>query len=230
MSRVADAIAVLEARADGSGSAGIARFGIVTADRVIGMSVASIRDLARQLGRDHALAEALWPTRIYEARLLAAFVDDPALVTPEQMDRCARDFDNWGLCDTLCFHLYDRTPHAFAMVDRWADDPAEFVKRSAFALLASLALHDKKAPDAPFLERLALIESAAGDPRNFVRKGVNWALRAIGGRKSPALRAAARDTALRLAESSNKTARWNGRDALRQFAKADARAQAASSR
>lgn len=223
MTRVDEAIAALEARADGSRGAGLARFGIVTEERVIGMSVGAIRDLGKQLGRDHALAQALWPTRIYEARLLAAFVDDPALVTPEQMDRCARDFDNWGTCDTLCFHLYDKTPHAFAMVDRWADDPAEFVKRSAFALLASLALHDKKAPDAPFLERLALIEAQAGDPRNFVRKGVNWALRAIGGRKSPALRAAARETARRLAESTDKTARWNGKDALRQFARADAK-------
>ena len=223
MNRVAEAIAALEARADGSGSAGIARFGIVTAERVIGMSVASIREVAKQCGRDHALALALRETAIYEARLLAAFVDDPAQVTPEQMDRCARDFDNWGTCDTLCFHLYDRTPHAFAMVDRWAGDPAEFVKRSAFALLASLALHDKKAPDAPFLERLALIEAAADDPRNFVKKGVNWALRGIGGRKSGPVREAARKTAQRLAESNDRTARWNGRDALRQFAKADAK-------
>ena len=223
MNRVAEAIAALEARADGSGSAGIARFGIVTAERVIGMSVASIREVAKQCGRDHALALALWETAIYEARLLAAFVDDPAQLTPEQMDRCARDFDNWGTCDTLCFHLYDRTPHAFAMVDRWAGDPAEFVKRSAFALLASLALHDKKAPDAPFLERLALIEAAADDPRNFVKKGVNWALRGIGGRKSAALRSAAREVAQRLADSSDRTARWIGKDALRQFAKADAK-------
>lgn len=223
MSKVAEAIAALEARADGSGSAGLARFGIVTSERVIGMSVGSIREVGKQLGRDHALAEALWPTRIYEARLLAAFVDDPAQVMPEQMDRCARDFDNWATCDTLCFHLYDRTPHAFAMVDRWAGDPAEFVKRSAFALLASLALHDKKSPDAPFLNGLTLIEAAADDPRNFVKKGVNWALRGIGGRKSPSLRAAARVIAQRLADSADRTARWNGKDALRQFAKADAK-------
>ena len=101
------------------------------------------------------------------------------------MDRWTRDLDNWAVCDTLCFKLFDQTPHAFAMVDRWADDPAEFVRRTAFALLASLALHDKKSGDEPFLARLPLIEAAATDERNFVKKGVSWALRSIGGRKSP---------------------------------------------
>ena len=93
------------------------------------------------------------------------------------MDRWARDFDNWATCDTLCFALFDRTAHAFDMVDRWADDEAEFVKRAAFALLASLALHDKKREDEAFLSRLPLIEKAASDERNFVKKGVSWALR-----------------------------------------------------
>ena len=107
--------------------------------------------------------------------MLTAFVDDPALVTPEQMDRWTREFDNWAICDTLCFKLFDQTPHAFAMVDRWADDADEFVKRTAFALLASLALHDRKSGDEAFLDRLPLIEAAATDERNFVRKGVSCA-------------------------------------------------------
>ena len=165
------------------------------------------------------LAAALWQTGVYEARLLCAYVDDPALVTPEQMDRWARDFDNWGTCDTLCFALFDRTADAYAMVDRWADDEAEFVKRAAFALLASLALHDKEREDKAFLSRLPLIEAAATDERNFVKKGVSWALRAIGGRKSEKLRAAARDLAKHLATSTDKTARWVGKDAVRAFEK-----------
>ena len=130
--------------------------------------------------------------------MLAVFVADPAQVTPEQMDRWAHDFANWADCDTACFDLFDKSPHAFAAIDRWADAEGEFVKRAAFALLASLALHDKKREDAPFLERLTLVEAAAGDPRNFVKKGVSWALRAIGRRRSPALQAAARAVAERL--------------------------------
>jgi 3-methyladenine DNA glycosylase AlkD len=151
--------------------------------------------------------------------MLTAFVDEPERVTAAQMDRWTRDFDNWGLCDTLCFHLFDRTPHAFAMVKKWSDSEKEFVKRTAFALLASLALHRKELGDAPFLDGLALIERAATDERNFVKKGVSWALRGIGGRKSPALKTATLKTAKQLAASTDPTARWIGKDALRKLAK-----------
>jgi 3-methyladenine DNA glycosylase AlkD len=220
MTRVAEALAALEALGTEEGRLGMARYGIVAA-KVYGVSVANIRTLAKKMGRDHELADALWRTGWYEARLLAAFVDDPRLVTPAQMDRWAGDFENWADCDTLCFHLFDKTPHAFARMDAWAPDEREFVRRAAFALLASVALHDKKAEDAPFLDRLPLIKTAATDPRNFVKKGVSWALRGIGGRKSPALKAAARAMADKLAVSSDKTARWIGRDAQKAFAKAD---------
>jgi len=220
MAKAEEALAELKALGTDEGRAGMARYGIV-ADRVYGVSVANIRLLARQLGRDHDLADALWRTGWYEARLLAAFVDDPKLVTPAQMDRWAAEFENWADCDTLCFHLFDKTPHAFAKIDQWASDEREFVRRAAFALLASLALHDKKAADEPFLERLPLIEAAATDPRNFVKKGVSWALRGIGNRKSPALKAAAREMADKLAASSDKTAKWIGRDAQKAFAKVD---------
>jgi 3-methyladenine DNA glycosylase AlkD len=185
--------------------------------------MAGIQQVGTAIGRDHDLAEALWLSGIYEARLLAAFVDDPALVTAEQMDRWARGFDNWGTCDTLCFKLFDQSPHAFARVDCWAPDPAEFVRRAGFALLASLALHDKKCSDTLFLARLPLIEAAAGDDRNFVWKGASWALRAIGGRRSPELRAAAADLAKRLAASPARSARWIGKEAVRAFAKAGKR-------
>ncbi len=219
MTSVAEALAALEEKAEARVRDGLARYGIVTADRVIGVPMAGIQTVGKALGRDHGLAAALWESGVYEARLLCAYVDDPALVTPEQMDRWARDFDNWGTCDTLCFALFDKTAHAFEMVDRWADDEAEFVKRTAFALLASLALHDKEREDEAFLSRLPLIETAATDGRNFVKKGVSWALRAIGGRRSETLRAAARDAAARLAGSSDKSARWVGKDAVRAFEK-----------
>lgn len=220
MTRVAEALAALQALGTEEGRLGMARYGIVAA-KVYGVSVANVRALAKQLGRDHDLADELWRTGWYEARLLAAFVDDPKLVTPAQMDRWAAEFENWADCDTVCFHLFDKTPHAFAKVDQWASDEREFVRRAAFALLASVALHDKKAADALFLDRLPLIEAASTDPRNFVKKGVSWALRGIGGRKNPALRVAARVIAENLVASPNKTARWVGRDAQKAFAKAD---------
>ncbi|HKT60068.1 MAG TPA: DNA alkylation repair protein [Gemmatimonadales bacterium] len=195
------------------------RYGIV-APKAYGVPMNAIQRLAKSLGRDHDLALALWSTGWYEARLLAAYVDQPEQVSSAQMDRWAKDFDNWGVCDTLCFCLFDRTPHAWRKVAQWAGRRDEFVKRAAFALLASLALHDKATGDPPFLATLPLIERAAADQRNFVKKGVSWALRSIG-RRSPALRAASVDLARRLAASEQPAERWVGRDAVRELTKGE---------
>ena len=210
------ALAWLKRRGTKSNREGMARYAIRSA-KVFGVSVATLRQLGKRLGRDHELAAALWGTGWHEARLLAAFVDDPARVTPAQMDRWCRDFDNWAVCDSACFHLFDRTPHAWLQVERWARRRDEFVKRAAFALLASLALHDKASGDDRFVRCLHLIERESSDGRNFVKKAVNWALRSIGGRNH-ALHAAAVGLARRLADSSDRTARWVGKDALRQLA------------
>lgn len=198
------------------------KFGIHV-EQAWGVPMAAIQAIAKPLRNDHELAEALWTTGWYEARIAAILIDDAAQVTPEQMDRWRADFDNWGVTDTACFKLFDRVPHAPAKVAEWARLNDEFGRRAGFALLACLALHGKQAD---YLAGLKLIEAAATDERNFVKKGVNWALRAIGGKKDPALRAAARETATRLAASQGKTARWIGKDALREFAKNDAKAAA----
>jgi 3-methyladenine DNA glycosylase AlkD len=189
------------------------RFGI-TASKPLGVSMANLKRVAARVGRSHELAAGLWETGIYEARMLTALVDEPARVTAAQMDRWCRAFDNWAICDTLCFHLFDRTPHAWSRAQAWSRKHPEFERRAGFALLASLALHDKGAPDGPFLRSLPWIERAAGDQRNFVKKGVSWALRAVG-RRSPALHAPARALAGRLAASDDPTERWVGKDALR---------------
>jgi 3-methyladenine DNA glycosylase AlkD len=189
------------------------RFGIVTT-KAFGVSMTNIQKVAKPLGRSHALAEALWQTGWYEARMLASLVDEPERVTAAQMDRWCRDFDNWGICDTVCFKLFDQTPHAFGRVRKWSSSKDEFVKRGAFALLASLALHDKVSADAAFVKTLPLIERAAADERHLVKKGVSWALRAIGHR-SAKLRKTALETGERLSASSDPTARWIGRDTLR---------------
>ena len=213
--KVDEALAWLKRHGTRQNREGMARYGIVAA-KVLGVSVAMIQQLAKKLGREHELALALWETGWYEARLLAAFVDEPARVTPAQMDRWAKDFENWGVCDTVCLHLFDRTPHAWRKIDTWSRRRDEFVKRGAFALLAAVALHHKTTGDEPFVRSLALIERHATDDRNFVKKGVNWALRAVG-RRNLALNAAAVETARKLAGSPNTAARWVGRDALREL-------------
>jgi 3-methyladenine DNA glycosylase AlkD len=214
--RVRDALTWLERRGSRKNRDGMARYGIV-APKVFGVSVSMIQQLGERLGRDHDLAIALWDTGWYEARMLSAFVDEPDRVTAGQMDRWARDFDNWAVCDHLCFHLFDRTPHAWRKIDQWSRRRAEFVKRAAFALLASVALHDKSAPDAPFVRSLRLVEAGAADERNFVKKGVSWGLRSVG-RRNRALNAAAIKVARRLAGSADAAPRWVGKDALRELA------------
>jgi 3-methyladenine DNA glycosylase AlkD len=211
--RVADALKWLERRGTKKGRDGMARYAIV-ADKVFGTSVGDIRKLGKELGRDHALADPLWKTGWYEARMLVAFIADPDKLTPAQMDKWTKDFDNWAVCDTLCFHLYDRSPHAWAKVKKWSTSRDEFVKRAAFALIASIAGHNKKEVDAPFEKSLDMIERAAGDERNFVKKGVSWALRGIGHRNK-ALNAKAVALSKRLAAAEDRTERWVGKDALR---------------
>ena len=220
--RVAETMAALRAAATDHDLANLSRFAI-DAPSALGVSMANLQKIAKRLGRDHDLAAGLWATGVYEARMLASLVDDPALVTPKQMEAWRADFDNWGIVDTVCFKLFDQSPHAYAKIEAWAGLNDEFGRRAAFALLACLALHDKTTGDQPFLDGLVLIERAASDDRNFVKKAVNWALRAIGLRSSPVLKTAALETARRLAASPDAAPRWVGKDALRALTKAAAK-------
>ena len=194
---------------------GMARYAIPS-DHAYGAAMKDIKALGTRLGRNHALAVALWDTGVYEARMLASFVGDPDQLTPAQMDRWCRDFDNWAFCDAMSFNLFDRSRHAWAKVTEWSRRRNEFEKRTAFALLWSLTVHDKRASDDAFLRGLALIEREAGDERHFVSKATNMALRAIG-KRNRALNAAAVAVARRLADSKDATARWVGKDALREL-------------
>lgn len=195
--------------------AGMARFGI-NIEHAYGVSMEAARPLVRKYRRQHALAVQLWATGVHEARILAALIDDPKLVTPKQMDSWVADFNSWDICDQACMKLFAVTPHAVARIEKWAKDKREFVRRAAFATMAGYGVHAKKAPDSDFLAFLPIIEAQATDPRNFVRKAVNWALRTIG-KRSIALHAPALKLARKLAASDDKTARWIGKDAVREL-------------
>jgi 3-methyladenine DNA glycosylase AlkD len=212
---VDDVIASLKRLATKKVRDGMARYAIPS-DNAFGVSVGTLQKLAKELGRNHDLAAALWETGWYEARMLACYVDDPARVTSGQMDRWSRDFDNWAIVDTVCFVLFDRTPHAWRKVGQWATRREEFIRRAAFALLWGLTVHDKKSGDEPFIDGLALVERAASDDRHFVKKSVNMALRAVGKRNS-SLHAAALAVAKRLSQSDEPPSRWVGKDALREL-------------
>ena len=210
------ALAWLKSHSTKSTLDGMARYAIPS-DHALGVAMRDIKALGKEIGRNQELAEALWETAVYEARMLASFVGDPAKLTAARMDRWRKEFDSWAIVDAMCFNLFDRSPYAWSKVAKWSTGRGEFEKRAAFALLWSLTVHDKKAADEPFVEGLALIEREAGDARTYVKKAVNMALRAVG-KRNRSLNASAVEVAQRLAASDDPTARWVGSDALRELA------------
>jgi len=204
----------LQTMADPGAVAGQARFGI-TAGAPLGISMPALRQLARGQ-HDHALAASLWQTGFHEARILASLVDELPLVTRVQMERWAQDFDSWDVCDQVCWNLFDRTPFALDLAKEWPLRPQEFVRRAGFTLMAGLALHDKRLDDSQFLPFFSLMVQYATDERNFVKKAVNWALRGVG-KRNPALRKQAIQTARQIQQIDSPTARWIASDALREL-------------
>lgn len=211
----ANVLAQLHRLANPRNAAGMARFGIV-GRHLLGISVVQLRAIARQTKRDHALAEALWSSGIFEARILAAFVAEPARVTRRQANAWARDFECWADCDGLCLHLFRKTPFAHDLAVTWSSRQAELVKRAGFTLMATLAVHDKAAGNNVFRDYLKRVETEALDERHNVKKGVNWALRQIG-KRNPMLNREAIRTAKRIRKLESKAARWIASDALREL-------------
>lgn len=210
-----DVLAQLRAMANEDDRLGMARFGIQV-DNALGIRVTALRKLAKPLGKDHALAAALWRSGIHEARILASIVDEPAKVTDAQMERWVKGFDSWDLCDQVCMNLFDKTGDAFDKAFGWSEREPEFTKRAAFALMACLAWHRKELPDDDFRPFFPVIEREAWDERTYVKKSVNWALRQIG-KRSGGLRSDALECAARIAEQETTSARWIARDAIREL-------------
>ncbi len=195
--------------------AGMARFGI-NPRNAFGVPAPVLRQMAREIRRNHALAARLWDSGIHDARSLAALIDDPRQVTEEQMERWARDFNSWDIVDGCCNNLFRMTPYAYRKAVEWTKREEEYIKRAGFVLMASLAVHDKAAPDRTFLRFLPLIKKGATDERNFVKKAVNWALRQIG-KRNPNLQKKAIRAAKEIHALDSRSARWIASDALREL-------------
>ena len=193
----------------------MARYGI-TAEKNYGVSMPKLNELAKEIGTDHLLAQQLWDASIREARILAAMIDDPRLVTEDQMEQWAKDFDSWEVCDQCCMKLFKRTKFAYTKAVEWSARSEEFVKRAGFVLMACLAVSDKKADDREFLKFLPLIKREARDNRTFVKKSVNWALRQIG-KRSRALNEMAIKTAREIQQIDSTSAKWIASDAIREL-------------
>jgi 3-methyladenine DNA glycosylase AlkD len=206
----------LASRPDPHAVEGMARFGIVAKKVYGGWSIPALKKLARKIGRSHALAQELWASEIYEARVLATLIEEPEKVTARQMNQWAKDFDNWAVCDGACINVFRYTRFAHQKCVEWSARREEFVKRAAFALMAGLTVADKAASDDAFRKFLPLIKRAAGDERNMVKKGVNWALRQIG-KRNARLNRAALVACREIHRLDSRSARWIASDARREL-------------
>ncbi len=212
-------LAELRAESDPRNVEGQMRFGIRPKTEMLGASMVRLRALAKPHRRDQDLALALWEHPIHEAQILAALTADPKQFTSELADAWITKFDSWDICDQTCINVFRETDFALAKVREWAPREPEFERRTAFALMATLALKRKKEPHQTFLDFLPLIAHAADDERNFVKKAVNWSLRQIGKRQCETCLIAALDLAEELTTRESKSARWIGRDALRELSR-----------
>ncbi|HEX7456396.1 MAG TPA: DNA alkylation repair protein [Candidatus Nanoarchaeia archaeon] len=194
---------------------GMARFGI-NPENTYGVSIPNLRKLAKEIGKNHGLAQKLWDSGIHEAKILAGMVDDPKQVTKGQMDAWAADFDSWDVCDQGCMNLFDKTTVAYEKAIEWSKKDREFEKRAGFALMACLAWHDKESADSKFMKFSPLIKNGSTDERNFVKKAVNWALRQIG-KRNKNLNKAAIEIAKEIQKLDSKPAKWIASDALREL-------------
>jgi len=205
----------LKSLSDPKAVEGMARYGI-NPERNLGVSVSTLRKIAKEIGKDHGLAQQLWSTGIRDARMVAALIDEPKLVSEEQMESWVKDFNSWDICDHCCGNLFDKTEYAYQKASEWSNRKEEFVKRAGFALMAWLPVHDKKAKDESFLPFLSIIKNESIDSRNYVKKAINWALRNIGKRNLD-LNKKAIKTAKDIQKIDSKSAKWIASDALREL-------------
>lgn len=199
--------------------AGMARFGI-NAHNTLGVSMPYLRETAKKIGKNHETALQLWDSGIHEARILSSLIDDPKIVTEQQMDEWVIAFDSWDICDACCSNLFDKTSLAYKKALKWSLRHEEFVKRAGFVLMATLSVHDKSAPDADFEQFFSLIMQESSDDRNFIKKAINWALRQIG-KRNLTLHEKALTLCHDLIKTDSKSARWIARDALRELKNPD---------
>jgi len=212
---IPEIIEKIEALSNPDAVEGMARFGIKAA-KVYGLSLPQLRALAKEIGHDQSLSLRLWAVNSRETRILAAMVGESAKATDGQADDWANDFDSWEICDATIMYLFEKAPFAWEKAFQWSESDKEFVKRAGFSMMARLAVSDKKTSDIRYEQFFSVIIRESVDPRNSVKKAVNWALRQIG-KRSFALNAKALDVAEKLRLSDSKPAKWIASDAIREL-------------
>lgn len=216
METVESVISGLKQLADEGLKKNVERFGIPS-DKVLGIRTPQLRQLAKALKKNHALAQELWASDIHEAKVLASMVGDPAIMTSQEMDAWAGEIYSWDICDQCCGNLFVYTSCWKEKVKQWIPSPHEFTRRAGIVLIAEATMHQKK--NVTNDELLTMLESAlkvAGDDRNFVKKAISWAMRQVG-KKRPALTGRVIEMAENLRRNGDKPNQWIASDVIREL-------------
>ncbi|MCB9426317.1 MAG: DNA alkylation repair protein [Flavobacteriales bacterium] len=197
------------------------KFGVKTQNS-LGIYHKDLNTLAREIGKNSELAQQLFDSGIYEARLLCSKICKPRDVTEAQMEQWVKVFDNWEICDSFCMALFAKNDLAVAKINEWSTREPEFEKRAAFATMAAYCMADKKADNSVFVSFFPIILEACHDERLYVKKAVNWALRSIGKRNIDLNRKAIL-LAKEILQLEGKAPNWIATDAIKELEKENVR-------
>jgi len=212
-----EVVAKIELLENPKNAQGMARFAIRPKAKVYGISMPQLRKLAGKIKKDHKLARELFKSNIHEAKILATIIADKDKLTDKEASQWAKTFDSWDIVDQCCMNLFWQSKDCIKKIPEWAKSDQEFIRRTAFSLMAVLAAKDEEMKDSEFLKFFLLIKKYSTDERNFVKKAVNWALRQIGKRNKSLNKAAiklAKEIAIIGKKKNSKSAKWIAGNAL----------------
>ncbi len=184
--------------------------------KVLGVSTAELRKLARRLGQDELLAKQLWSTDVHEARILAVLIAPFADKAADELGKWVSELDSWGVCDHFAKRVSEQVLDVADLAARWIADDALYTRRAGLALIAN---HCMKQPriDEDVSETFAtLIERASRDDRQHVKQACCWALRELG-KIDTGSHEIAMNVALNLLEASSQASMWVGRCAHKEL-------------
>jgi 3-methyladenine DNA glycosylase AlkD len=163
---------------------------------MFGVKYGDLEKLRKQVGRDQALARALWQSGNHDARILAVMVAEPATFDAAALRAWQKDATYYILADALAAHVASRSPAWREVIAEWLDAGVESARRAGWTLVSHLAKDDPDLEDSFFAPLIARIEKEIRSAPNRVREALNWTLIGIGARSdalaAPAIAAAER--------------------------------------
>jgi 3-methyladenine DNA glycosylase AlkD len=187
-------LAELEALGDPERAAGMAAYHKAER-RYLGLRNPQVADLARawreglSVAERVALADALWRTDVFEARLAASKLFDQARIRPDDavwslIVSWVGQFDSWALADDVCKSGRKRLeadPSRIDEVERWTQSEHMWTRRAALVITLPWTKQNHPKPaDLAIRDRvLGWAAGYADDPDWFIQKAIAWWVREL---------------------------------------------------